>query len=174
LFGLGFLFLIIKEKIIAWPIGIIASLINIYLLINVKLYSESILYSFYVVAGIYGWYNWGRSKEPLKVIKKSIKYHLIFILIGIFAASGLGYLFDNYTDAEKSYWDSFSTVFALIATYLEARKELNAWIYWIILNSYTVYLYYSVDLNFRSIEMFIYAIFSFVGYLAWRRSYKSS
>lgn len=175
IFGLLFLFLIIKEKIAAWIFGILASSINVYLLIGVKLYSESILYSFYILMGIYGWWKWSKitNGEKLKISTISLSKHFYWVIVGSVLAYGLGYYFDNYTDAERPFWDSYSTVFAFIATFLEARKVLHAWIYWIVLNTYTIFLYGSVGLNFRSIEMLIYAFFSVVGFLAWRQKMKA-
>lgn len=173
LFGLVFLFLIIKQKISCWIFGIIASAINVFLLIHVKLYSEAILYSFYIFTGIYGWIKWSSPKNDLKISVADLSFHLLWIFIGIILAVLVGFYFSNYTDARLSYLDSFSSVFAIIATILEARKILHAWIYWIILNTYTIFLYANVDLPFRSGEMLIYAIFSFVGFYSWRKSYKT-
>jgi nicotinamide mononucleotide transporter len=172
IFGLAFLFLIIKERIEGWFFGIIASIINIYLMLEVKLYSESILYSYYLIMGVYGWYHWhNKSKGKIEISTISIKKHIYWIIIGVFLTFGMGFYFETQTEAELPYRDGFSTVFAFIATYLQARKYLYSWVYWIVLNAFSIYLYNSVDLNFRSMEMIIYSVMSVVGFFQWRKIY---
>lgn len=174
LFGLIFLYLVIKQKKAAWYFGIIASAINVFLFINVKLYSEAVLYFIYFVLGFYGLFQWSkRNGKELKINVIDANFHLIWVLVGLSFAGFVGYYFNNFTDARYSYFDSISTSFAIIATFMEARKILHVWIYWILINTYSVFLYASVDLSIRSTEMMIYAIFSFVGFFAWRKSYKA-
>jgi len=54
---------------------------------------------------------------------------------------GLGWLLDNFRDAESTYLDAHTTIFSFIASYLEARKILSAWLFWIVINGVTIYLY---------------------------------
>ena len=172
-FGLLFLILIIKEKRLGWIFGVIATSLSVYLFIQAKLYSEAILYSYYIVMGVYGFVKWSRMKSSLKVTTFKIQNHLYFILFGLILSFGLGYYFENNSDAARPYLDAFSTIFAFIATWLETKKKLGAWIYWIVLNTYSIFLYGSVDLQIKSIEMVIYAVFSFYGFYSWRKSYLS-
>jgi nicotinamide mononucleotide transporter len=176
--GLNLIFVIglMKQKIWCWPIGILGSLISIYVFIEVKLYSEAILYVFYVLFGIYGWYNWSNQKndDELKVIIKGVAWHASFIFIGILCALGLGYYFQISSDANNTYEDSFSTIFSFIATYFETKKVLSNWLYWIVLNAFSVYLYNIRGLEIYGSLMIVYFILSIWGFLEWRKSYRAS
>ena len=167
---------VMKEKIWCWPFGIVGSLVSIYLFVDVKLYSEAILYSFYVLFGIYGWYYWTRpiGEQKLKVTEKGWQWHLSFFLIGIMGALGLGYYFQSSTDANNPFEDAFSTIFSFIATYFETQKILSSWLYWIVLNAFSVYLYYARGLEIYGSLMIVYFILSIFGYLEWRKSYRNT
>jgi len=176
IFNLSFLFLIIYKLRIAWIFGILGSAISIYLFLlpSVKLYSEAILYLYYVVIGIYAWITWGKEniKENTILIEtKSYLYHLKTIILGIILTLILGYVFDTLSEANNPYMDSFSTIFSFIATYLQAKKVLSSWIYWIILNLFSIYLYLLRDLDIYSIQMFIYFIGSIWGLYNWKKIY---
>jgi len=170
--GLAFLILIILEKKLGWYFGIIGSLLSIYLFYKIKLYSEAILYIYYVLIGFYGLWLWTKnysSADKLKVSNNSISQNLILVVVGVVLAFGLGYVFETYTDASSPYLDAFTSVFSFIASYLEAKKVLSAWVFWIIINGLTLFLYFNKDLNFYFALTVIYTVFSFVGFVKWKR-----
>lgn len=164
------------QKIWGWPLGILGSFVSIFLFVDVKLYSEAILYGFYVVFGFYGWYNWAhRSKDnELKVIVKGVVWQITFFTLGILGVLGLGYFFQSTTDANNPFEDAFSTVFSFIATYFETQKILSSWLYWIVLNAFSVYLYYIRGLEIYGTLMIAYFVLSIWGYFEWRKSYRLS
>ncbi|MGB1306957.1 MAG: nicotinamide mononucleotide transporter, partial [Flavobacteriales bacterium] len=63
LFGLAFLVLLIRQNILCWWFGIVGSLLSIFLFYHTKLYSEAILYTYYVLMGFYGYYSWNNNKS---------------------------------------------------------------------------------------------------------------
>jgi len=168
-----FIVLVIKENIWCWLFGILGSLVSIYLFLEAKLYSESILYSYYVIIGVYGWRKWksNSEKEGLKVSEIKWFIHLAWISVCIALALALGWLFKNHTDANNPYFDSFTTVFAFLATYFEAIKLRSAWFYWIVINGFSIWLYQIRGLEIYSLLMVIYFILSFVGLYQWQKSY---
>ncbi len=174
--NLVFLVLVIKENIWCWLFGIVGSIISIILFVKTKLYSESILYTYYVIMGVYGWKKWSRAgnnnSSELLVSEKTLSYHIVWIVVCCILALGLGYFFENYTDANNPYFDSFSTVFAFLATYFEAVKLRSAWFYWIAINGFSVWLYNIRGLEIYGILMLIYFVLSFVGLYKWNKSYK--
>ena len=170
-FNLAFVLFIIKENKWGWPFGIIGSLLSIYIFIVSKYYSEAILYSYYVFMGIYGWMRWSSPKSSAQRIREwSLIKHFLALVFGTFLFFGLGYGFSTFTDADKPYFDSFSTIFSFIATYMEAQKILSAWMYWIILNGYSVWLYSSKGLEVYGYLMVFYTVLSIVGLVQWKKS----
>lgn len=170
-FSLTYLFLLVKENIWCWFFAILSALLSIYLFVEAKLYSEAVLYFAYALFGVYGWYKWKDNSEK-GVIGISIlpfRTHIIWVFIGTIMAFVLGYLFQTFTDAEKTYVDAHTTSFSFVASYLEANKYLYAWIYWIIINAVTVWLYFSQGLKVYAGLMVVYFIMSGVGLWNWRR-----
>ena len=175
IFGLAYLFFLIQQNVICWIFGIIGSLLSIYLFYHSRLYSEAILYSYYVLMGGYGFYMWRRKSEDqssLLLVVSELKrlYHIVFLLVGSLMAWVMAWFFDTYTNADKPYLDAFTTIFSFLATYLEARKVVSAWLYWIVLNGVTVLLYFSKGLDIYAGLSVVYFIMSFVGYVRWKRS----
>jgi len=169
-----YLFLLIKENIWCWIFGIVGSLLGVLVFLNVNLYSESILYGIYGLIGIYGWYTWSNDgkEEEFIISRWSIKNIAISIFVGIGLASLLGYFFYKNTDANNPFVDSHTTVFSLIASYMQANKILSNWIFWIIINGISVGLYWMRGLDFYGWLMVIYFISSFVGLYEWNKRYK--
>lgn len=171
--SLTYLFLLMKENIWCWLFAILSAIIFIYSFIGVKLYSEAILYFFYILFSIYGWYKWSAKKtgETLAISKLPLKNHIFWVGIGLVLALLLGYIFQTYTDAEKTMIDSNTTIFSFIASYLEANKYLYAWVYWILINAVSVWLYFTQGLPIYAVLMVVYFLMSGVGLWNWRRKY---
>ncbi|SDL68926.1 nicotinamide riboside transporter PnuC [Kriegella aquimaris] len=173
--SLAFLYFLIREKKICWLFGILGSLLSIYLFYSTKLYSECILRLYYVFIGFYGYYLWQQrdhhDKGAPKIIKWKPSIHVIIVLVGLVLVFLLGYVFDNYSDAKKSYFDAFTTVFSFLASYLEAKKILRTWVYWIILNGLSIFLYAGQGLFVYAALAVIYFGVSFYGYFSWKQKY---
>lgn len=176
LFGLVFLVLLIRQNILCWWFGIAGSLLSIFLFYNTKLYSEAILYSYYVLMGFYGYYSWNNTKSKnnlnLVVSEEGLAFHLMAIVSSALTAICLGWYFENYSDATSPYLDALTTIFSFFATYLETKKILSAWIYWIIINGLTIGLYFTKGLDIYATLFVVYFVMSFVGYFKWKNSLK--
>ena len=174
--NLAFVILIIKEKILAWIFGIVASVLSVIVFLSPTAFlpSEALLYSVYVVLGFYGWYKWSSNKgnEELLIITVPTNSHAKYIAVGSGIWVFLGYFSNKYTASTMPWADGFSTAFAFVATYLEARKILHSWIYWIILNLFSVWLYQARALNIMALMMAGFAIFSVIGWIAWQKKYQ--
>ena len=172
--SLTFLILLIKENIYCWFFGITGSLVSIFLFYRIGLYAESILYCYYVLIGFYGYQLWNSkaNAQELPIIDVLPKQHFSYILIGVVTTLCLGYFLENYTEASKPYLDAFTTIFSFIASYLEAKKILSGWYYWIIVNGVTLGLYLNKELYIYFILTLLYFALSFYGLREWNRKIK--
>ncbi|GIK69518.1 MAG: nicotinamide mononucleotide transporter [Bacteroidota bacterium] len=171
---LGILYVILAARlnIYCWIFGIIGSLISIYIFIfYAKLYSEALLYLFYVIAGVYGWINWANKKKNIsEVYSNSVPKNLLIILGGIIFSLVLYKVITYFfLDAQKPLIDSFTTVFSIIATYLTAKKRLENWLYWIAIDALTTYLYYSRELEIYALLMLCYTLMAAYGFIRWKK-----
>ncbi|MGB0849633.1 MAG: nicotinamide riboside transporter PnuC [Bacteroidia bacterium] len=165
--NIAFLVLLTQEKKQCWMFGIIGSLLGAYVIYQSGYYSESILYVFYAIVGVYGYVYWDSKKDKEFRIKRSKVIDVIMIILaGGVGTLGLGYLMSK-TDASKPYYDALSSVFGVIATFLELYKYFIAWGFWIVINAYTIWLYGIKELNFLAIQMLIYTVLSIYGFAIW-------
>lgn len=174
MFNLVYLMLLIKERIECWFFGIAGSLLSIYIFYSIQLYSESVLYIYYVVIGIYGYLLWRKNsaeKDTMAVQKLSMIAHLFIVIGGCTAALLLGYYFSEYSDAVNPYLDASTTVFSLIASFMEAKKILSAWWFWVVINVATILLYFQQELDYYLGLTVVYFVFSWVGYFKWKKSF---
>ena len=117
-----------------------------------------------------GYYNWNKKEQHLKISEWHIKKHLYIILTGALLAFILGFIFSTYTDAKMPIIDSFTTVFSIFATYMVVKKILGKWLYWIVIDAVSVYLYDSRDLHLTALLFIIYTSIAIFGYFNWLKS----
>lgn len=174
-FNIGYVILAARENIWCWPLGIIGSLLSIWLFVDARLYAESVLFSYYVFMGFYGWYQWSgkRDENDTLLIKEwPWKNHLIILVGGYLSTYGLFLVLRHFTDAEMPLLDSFTTVFSFIATWLTAKRFIENWIYWIAIDALTVYLYFSRDLNVYAVLSLVYTFMAVYGFYNWNKDLK--
>ena len=162
-----------KRLIICWIFAFIGSALFVYLCYIGELYIESILQFFYVVMAVVGWMSWKKSEsENSSIIKWGMNYHFLNIVISGFIAFILGYVFDNYTNQANPYVDAFTTCYSLSATFMVTRKILGNWIYWIVIDLVSIYLYAQRDYNLTAVQYGLFTILAVFGFIAWRKEYK--
>ena len=171
IFGVLYTVLMAQNKISCWIFGIIGSLLSVYLFVEyAKLYAEAVLYVFYVFAGIYGWIEWEKQKTVDVVYQQKMSTHIKLILSGTVISLvlyfGLTYFFK---EAEKPLIDSFTTVFSFIATYLMAKKWIENWYYWLVIDAVSTYLYYTRELEIYALLMLVYTVLVVYGYWQWKK-----
>jgi len=161
-----------KRLILCWLFAFIGAALFVYLCYIGVLYIESILQLFYVVMAVVGWFSWKKSEQENSSIKKwGLNNHLINILISGFVALALGYYFDEHTNQAHPYVDAFTTCYSLSATFMVARKILGNWIYWIVIDLVSIYLYAERDYNLTAVQYGLFTILAVFGFLAWRKEF---
>ena len=172
--GLAFIVCIIRRQRVGWFFGVAQCILSVALFVELKLYAEAGLYGLYALFGLYGWWSWS-AKQGGGVIIGRISLAVLMTLsaIGIVLSVGTGYLMRTLTDSPRPFLDSFTSVFGLLATWLEAKRYIEAWHYWIILNGISIGLYIDRGASFYAGLMGIYFVMSFIGLRQWNRALAS-
>lgn len=171
LLGLVYLLLAARESLWCWPAAFVSVCLYIYICLNAKLYSETGLQLFYLAMAVYGWYSWKNGSkaraEELPITTWPAKYHLVTISAGVLLTIVVGYVMNRATDAALPYMDAFTTLFSIVTTVMVTRKVLENWLYWIIIDSVGVYMYFQRELYLTSALFFVYVIIVIFGYFDW-------
>ena len=170
--ALAYIALAMRQSRLCWVAAIISAAIYIAIFTEVKLYMEAGLQLVYIAMAMVGWIFWGKddSDEALAVTTRPMQFHLIAISGISIAAACTGFLLSHYTDAARPYVDSMTTVAAIVCTWMVTRKILENWLYWIVINCVSVWLFMDRGLDLTSGLFVLYALLSVIGYFTWRRS----
>ena len=174
-FAIAYLLLAIRQNIWCWFCAGISTAIYVWLFFGARLYMESALNGFYFAMAIYGWFVWtsGRSNgHERPVALWSWRIHATALTAIVVLSSVNGYLLRRYTDAAFPYVDSLTTWSAIWATFLVARKVLENWWYWLVIDSASVIIYWVRDLQLTSLLFVAYVIMIPFGIVSWTRSFR--
>jgi len=167
LFSIIYVVLAAKQKIWCWPFAAISVILYIYIYFSVQLYAETGLQIFYLFMAFYGYYNWNQKKQTLQISEWSINKHFVVLILGAILTFLMGFYFTTYTNAKMPIVDSFTTVFSIVATYMVTKKILGNWLYWIVIDTVSIYLFYSRGLHLTSLLFITYTIIAIFGYFNW-------
>jgi len=164
-----------KASVWTYPVGLVSTIIYIYISYKFHLLGEAAVNFYYTVMSIYGWYIWlKRNERKEKLIhvsfsdKKTIRFQLLFFLafyIGIYFA--LSYLKEGFFPGAIPWADAFASATAFTGMWLMARKKVESWYWWIATNIASVPLYFVKGLVLTSILYFILLVFAFWGLASW-------
>ena len=171
-FSILYVILAAKENILCWWAAAISVILYIYICFSAQLYAETGLQIFYLFMAFYGHYNWNKKDQSLQISEWRISKHLFILIIGAIFTFLIGFYFATYTNAKMPIIDSFTTVFSVFATYMVIKKILGNWLYWIVIDTVSVYLYFSRDLHLTSLLFIAYTIIAIFGYFSWMKKMK--
>lgn len=164
------------ENVWCWLFGILASVLSVYLCYTGSLFLESGLQVFYVVMGIYGWYQWlqgSKEKTAITIVSFSLLKNMPLFFIGCIIWLLLGILSSKYSSQAMPYLDGFITAFSIVATWMTAKKIIENWLYWIVIDALAIVLYASRDFYLMALLYIIYTLIALAGYLKWKNKLKA-
>ncbi len=172
LLAIAYLLLAVRENILCWYCALFSTAIFIFLFWDVRLLMESALNVFYLIMAVYGWQQWkyGGTKKS-GVIISTLDRRQNIMIIGVILIMTLisGWLLAQHTDAVWPYVDSFTTWASVITTVMVAKKILENWLYWLVIDSVSVPLYIDRGLYLTAILFLGYLVIVIFGYFKWRR-----
>ena len=181
--GLLYLLLEIRQHRAMWVVGFLTSLVYVFVFFFSKIYADMGLNIYYVAISIYGFWQWTRKKAineektnqnaPANeaILYRNMTFPLLTgIILAILAIYALlYYILHNFTDSPIPAGDAFTTAVGIIATWMLARRIIEHWIFWIIVNCVSVYLYYLRGLYPTMFLYICYAILAAVGLYTWKK-----
>jgi len=173
--SMAYLLLAIKESLWCWPAAFVSTFIYTVMYWNGALLMESLLNFYYMYMAVYGWVVWRRgmnNKDHLPIISWSLKRHTVILLATSLASVAIGFVMTNYTHADFAYLDSFTTCFAVVTTYLVAKKVLENWLYWIVIDAASMYLYFEKGYYPTLVLFVFYTIMAAWGFKTWYEEYE--
>ena len=181
--GLLYLLLEIRQHRAMWVVGFLTSLVYVFVFFFSKIYADMGLNIYYVAISIYGFWQWTRKKAineektnqnaPANeaILYRNMTFPLLTgIILAILAIYALlYYILHNFTDSPIPAGDAFTTAVGIVATWMLARRIIEHWIFWIIVNCVSVYLYYLRGLYPTMFLYICYAILAAVGLYTWKK-----
>jgi len=175
--GIVAVWLTTRQKIWCWPIGIVSVLLFVAVFFRARLYAAMGLQVVYAGVAVYGWYAWvkgGQGDGPLRVSRASSRTRAIAGVVGLLAASGLGWWLAHGTDESLPFTDAATTSFSLVAQWMQTRKMIENWWIWLVVDIVYVGMYLSQGLLWTAGLYAIYVALAVVGLREWRRSLKGA
>ena len=174
IFALAYVVLAAIENVWCWLFGILASALSVYLCYVGNLFLESGLQIFYVFIGIYGWYEWlygnkASENTVLSIVSWNFYKNGYLVLLGCILWIPFGYSAHRYSTQVLPYLDAFITAFSLVATWMTAKKILQNWIFWTIIDASAIVLYASREFYLIALLYFIYTLLAVIGYFQWKK-----
>ena len=161
--GIVYTVLYIKLDKSCFIYGIIGSSIYVYLCLKKQIFAETFLQFIYVVLGFFLWYNW---ENEIK-FEISLSQHLMILGASILMIIAVGYFLKNKTESKAPFLDSFTTIFGITGTFLMVGFVHETWLYFIIADIVSIYLYYSRGLKLSVILFTFYLYLSVFAWFKW-------
>ena len=177
IFAILYLVLAVKQNIFCWFFGILSSILYFFIMRSAGLYMEAYLQIFYVCMGFYGWSQWRkglRNESSFIVNTWSSSQHFLSVSMILLLSIISGSLLSSFTNAVMPFWDALVTWGAVVATYMVAKKLLENWLYWLVIDSISILLFISRDLWLTALLFGFYIVIIIFGYRSWHKILKEN
>ncbi|MDO8507372.1 MAG: nicotinamide riboside transporter PnuC [bacterium] len=169
--GATCVWLVAKDNIWNWPIGIANSIFYVIVFFNARLFADMSLQVIYIILGFMGWYWWlrgGENKTRLKVLKVSKKEVVTLLAIAVVSTFVMMQYLTKINDSAP-FLDALTTVMSLVAQYMLTRKYIENWFVWLSVDVIYVGLYASRGLYLTSVLYALFFCMCLVGLKEWRK-----
>jgi len=175
LLGIAYLLLALRESLWCWYAALGSTLIFLGIFWQSRLLMESALQLYYLAMAVYGWWQWrggSLGSAPLTIHRWHWRHHLLAFGTVTVGSALSGLILTQYTDAVLPYLDSFTTWGAVLSTWMVARKVLENWLYWLVVDGASIVLYVHLELYLTAGLFALYLVIVCCGYLTWLRRYR--
>jgi len=175
--GIAYLLLAMRESPGCWYAAFASTAIFLVLFWQVGLLMESALQVYYLAMAVYGWWHWQHGsddQQPLTISSWGGRQHLLAASTVLVMAAASGWLLQQYSGAALPYLDSFTTWGSIVTTWMVARKILENWLYWLLIDSVSIYLYIDRELYLTALLFAAYLVIVLFGYRQWLLHYRAT
>jgi nicotinamide mononucleotide transporter len=172
LLGIANIVLIIRRSVWNFPVAIV--MVSLYFVIfrDAKLYSDAGLQVFFAIVNLYGWWSWNRNKADAGevVVRRlpALAYGMC-IMGSVATIWGWGAFMATYTGTSYPYWDASVAMLSVAGQILMARRFVENWHYWIIVNSISIPLYVTKELYLTAGLYGVFLVLAIAGLIEWRK-----
>ena len=171
--GLITVYLVVRQHIANWPIGIANVLLLMVAFWHVGLYGDAWLQVVYVVLGAYGWWQWGLGAPRARVRATTRVEWWWLAAAGVLLTGLLWWYLEQYTSSTVPFPDAATTAVSLLATYGQTRRLVESWWLWIAVDVIYVPLYGYKDLWLTALLYLAFLGLCVLGLRAWRAEQRS-
>ena len=171
--GLIYIWLEYRAHIALWVIGVIMPALDIVLYWQHGLYGDAGMACYYTFAALYGFYVWKfvktrKKKEPLPIIFMPRRQYLPTIVFFFVAWAAVYYVLITWTDSTVPLLDSFTNALSFVGLWALARKYVEQWVLWMVVDGVCTFLYIKKGIPFKAMLYGLYVVIAIAGYLKWR------
>ncbi len=178
--------LIARRNMLTWPIGIVSVLLYMSLFYQIQLYSDTLEQFYYLGASAYGWWHWRQQDDTHGGItvfygsrQNLIKWALVTVIYSVILCAivmRLHLWFPQIFNISASFpfIDAFTTVMSLVAMWLMARRHVESWLYWIVVDLFGIWLYSVKHVYFIAGLYVVLLILATKGFYDWHCRTKSN
>ncbi len=170
--GLIYIWLEYRASIALWIVGIIMPALDIYLYWQHGLYGDSGMACYYTAAAIYGYcaWKWGSGeKKELPITHMPIKKYLPTIVFFLAAWLITYYVLITWTNSTVPMLDAFTNALSFVGLWALARKYIEQWFFWILVDVVCCVLYVQKGIPFKAGLYGLYVVIAIAGYMKWKK-----
>ena len=175
--GLIYIWLEYRASIALWFVGVIMPALDIWLYWSHGLYGDAGMAVYYTLAAVYGFYIWKfkktrKLKQSLPIIHLPRRQYLPATLFFLFAWGTTYYILVNWTNSTVPLLDSFTNALSFVGMWALARKYLEQWFFWIVVDVVCCFLYIQKGIPFKAGLYGLYVVIAIAGYYKWKQMLK--
>jgi nicotinamide mononucleotide transporter len=175
--GLIYIWLEYRASIALWFVGIIMPALDVWLYWSHGLYGDAGMAVYYTLAAVYGFYIWKfkktrKLKQSLPIIHLPRRQYLPATLFFLFAWGATYYILVNWTNSTVPLLDSFTNALSFVGMWALARKYLEQWFFWIVVDVVCCFLYIQKGIPFKAGLYGLYVVIAIAGYYKWKQMLK--
>lgn len=172
--ALAYLVLAMFRSMWCWLCAFISSVCYVVVMWRAQLLMDTWLSVFYVAMAVYGYWQWRRGRAAdggLAVVSWGWQQHLYAAAAVLLATAINAWVLQHVQIARSPWLDSFVTWSSVLTTFMVARRVMENWLYWIVVDSVAAYLYYTRGLTATAVLFLVYVGMVIYGYYAWRKTH---